>query len=128
MDVPYLNILVCLPELIEQGCPVVAVVKFVNHDGEVRAVDAAIGSNLMQVALDNGIDEILAECGGACSCATCHCYIDDAWVSKVPPADPIETSMLGCVLEQKANSRLSCQIIVSDDLDDLTVHLPAAQY
>lgn len=105
-----------------------AVVKFVNHDGEVRAVDAAIGSNLMQVALDNGIDEILAECGGACSCATCHCYIDDAWVSKVPPADPIETSMLGCVLEQKANSRLSCQIIVSDDLDDLTVHLPAAQY
>lgn len=105
-----------------------ALVKFVNHDGVVREVDAASGSSLMQVALDNSIDEIVAECGGACSCATCHCYVDDAWVSKLPPADPIETSMLDCVLEQKDNSRLSCQIIVSDDLDGLTVHLPAAQY
>jgi 2Fe-2S ferredoxin len=106
----------------------VALIKFVNHDGVVREADATSGSSLMQVGLDNSIDEIVAECGGAVSCATCHCYVDDAWMPKLPPADPIETAMLDCVLEQKENSRLSCQIIVSDDLDGLTVHLPAAQY
>ena len=105
-----------------------ALVKFVNHDGVVREVEAASGSSLMQVALDNGIDEIVAECGGACSCATCHCYVDEAWMSKLPPADAIEKSMLDCALEPKDNSRLSCQVIVSDELDGLTVHLPAAQY
>ncbi len=105
-----------------------ALVKFVNHDGVVREVEAASGSSLMQVALDNGIDEIVAECGGACSCATCHCYVDEAWMSKLAPADAIEKSMLDCALEPKDNSRLSWQVFVSDELDGLTVHLPAAQY
>lgn len=105
-----------------------ALVKFVNHDGTVREVDATSGSTLMQVALDNGIDEIVAECGGACSCATCHCYVDEAWVAQLPEADSIEKSMLDCVLEPKDNSRLSCQITVTDALDGLTIHLPEAQY
>jgi len=104
------------------------VVKFVTHNGDVREVDATSGTSLMQVAVDNGIDEIVAECGGACSCATCHCYIDDAWADKIPGADAIEKAMLDCVLEPKENSRLSCQVTMTDDLDGLTVHLPEAQY
>ena len=105
-----------------------AVIKFVNHDGVVREVDAASGTSLMQVALDNGIDEIVAECGGALSCATCHCYVEESWMSKLPSADPIEKSMLEFALESRENSRLSCQLIVTDELDGLTVQLPAAQY
>ena len=103
-------------------------VRFIKVNGDVREVDAVSGNTLMQAATDNGIDEIVAECGGACSCATCHCYVDEAWISKVPPADAIEKAMLDCVLEPKDNSRLSCQITVTDALDGLTVHLPAAQY
>jgi len=103
-------------------------IKFVNHDGTVREVDATSGNSLMQAAVDNGIDEIVAECGGACSCATCHCYVDEAWVAKIPAADAIEKAMLDCVLEPKDNSRLSCQITMTDDLDGVTIHLPAAQY
>ncbi|RNL65576.1 2Fe-2S iron-sulfur cluster-binding protein [Zhongshania marina] len=103
-------------------------VKFINADNEIYEVNAEIGGNLMQVALDNGIDEILGECGGSCSCATCHCYIGDDWLAKTGTPDDTEQEMLECALAQKVNSRLSCQIKITEDLDGLIVHLPEAQY
>lgn len=104
------------------------VVKFVSHDGTTTEVEAEVGTNLMQAAVDNGIDAIIAECGGACSCATCHCYIDDAWTNAVGEASATENDMLECVLDPKENSRLSCQVEVTDAMDGLVVHLPESQY
>jgi len=106
------------------------VVKFVTHNGDVREVDATSGTSLMQVAVDNGIDEIVAECGGACSCATCHCYIDEAWTDKVGgPASQAELDMLeNTAADVKPNSRLTRQIAVTPELDGLIVHMPEAQY
>ncbi len=103
-------------------------ITFVSHDGEAKEVHVESGTNLMQAAVDNGVDGILGECGGVCSCATCHCYIDDAWVSKVPAAEELETDMLDCVLEPKETSRLSCQVEVDDSLDGIVVHLPESQF
>ena len=104
------------------------VVKFVSHDGNTTEVEAAVGTNLMQAAVDNGIDAIIAECGGACSCATCHCIVDDAWVAKTGQPSDVEKDMLECVLDPQANSRLSCQVEVTDAMDGLVIHLPESQY
>ena len=82
----------------------------------------------MQGAVDNMIDGILAECGGCCSCATCHCYIEESWQDKVDPASDMETDLLDCVTDPKDTSRLSCQIKVTDALDGLIVHLPESQF
>ena len=101
---------------------------FVKADGTEIAVEAQNGSTVMQTALDNGIEEIVADCGGSCSCATCHCYIDEAWQNKLSAPDDIEVDMLDCVLERKASSRLSCQIEISDELDGLRIALPEAQF
>lgn len=103
-------------------------IKFVSHDGNEVEVEAESGTTVMQAAMDNGIDAILAECGGACSCATCHCYVDEAWTGRMPEADDIEKDMLDCVLEPKDTSRLSCQINVTDELDGVVIHLPESQY
>ncbi|QQD16898.1 2Fe-2S iron-sulfur cluster binding domain-containing protein [Spongiibacter nanhainus] len=103
-------------------------IKFVTHDGNEQEVEAESGTTVMQAAMDNGIDAILAECGGACSCATCHCYVDEAWTDRMPEADEIEKDMLDCVLEPQDNSRLSCQITVTDDLDGIVIRLPESQY
>lgn len=104
------------------------VVKFVTSDGATTEVEVEAGANLMQAAVDNGIDGIIAECGGACSCATCHCYIDDEWVSKTGAPGDTEKDMLECVLDPQANSRLSCQIEVTDAMDGLVVNIPESQY
>lgn len=82
----------------------------------------------MQAAVDNMVSGILAECGGACSCATCHCYVDDEWRAKVGDPSPAEQDLIEFVVHQKASSRLSCQIEVTDQLDGLVVHLPKSQY
>ena len=103
-------------------------IKFVTHDGNEQEVEAESGTTVMQAAMDNGIDAILAECGGACSCATCHCYVDEAWTDRMPEADEIEKDMLDCVLEPQDNSRLSCQITVTDELDGIVIRLPESQY
>ncbi|MFA7553658.1 MAG: 2Fe-2S iron-sulfur cluster-binding protein [Spongiibacteraceae bacterium] len=104
------------------------VVKFVNHDGTINEVEVTAGASLMQAAVDNGIDSIIAECGGACSCATCHCYIDDAWVEAVGQPGETEKDMLECVIDPQPNSRLSCQVHITDELDGLVVKLPESQY
>jgi len=104
------------------------VVTYISADGAINEIEVTSGTSVMQGAVDNMIDGIVAECGGSCSCATCHCYVDEAWQDKVSPASEMEKDMLECVLEQQANSRLSCQITVTDELDGLVVKLPASQF
>lgn len=103
-------------------------VKFISHDGIESEVHVPSGTTVMHAAVDNGISGILADCGGACSCATCHCYVDEAWVAKVSEADDVESQMLEFVMDPQPNSRLSCQIVVEDELDGLVVRLPEKQF
>ena len=102
-------------------------VKFIDANGIETEVEANAGDNLMEVAVHNMIDGIIAECGGSCSCATCHCYIDSAWLDKVEPAAEYESSMLECVAHSEPNSRLSCQVELTQDLDGIVVRLPKSQ-
>lgn len=103
-------------------------VKYIEADGREYEVEIAEGSTLMQGAMDNMIDGILAECGGACSCATCHCYVDEAWTGKTGEVGDMEKEMLDAVMDQKDTSRLSCQIAVTAEMDGLVVRLPESQY
>lgn len=106
-----------------------ALVTYVEYDGARHEIDVPDGDSVMQGAINNGIDAIAAECGGGLACATCHCYVDDAWIDKVGTPSVPETEMLDAVAsERKVSSRLSCQITVSDALDGLVVYLPEAQY
>lgn len=105
-----------------------ALVTFIDPAGTSHEVNIENGTSLMQAALDNGIDGIVAECGGACSCATCHIYLDEAWVAKAGQPSDIERDMLECVIDPEPTSRLSCQVIVSDELDGMVVTIPQAQY
>lgn len=101
---------------------------YVTHDGNMFEADVPTGSSVMQGAIDNGIDGILAECGGNQSCATCHCYVDEAWIEKTGVAEGVEFEMVAATANPKPNSRLSCQITVTDDMEGLTVNLPETQY
>lgn len=105
-----------------------ALITFIDHNDQAFEVNATEGVSVMQAAVENGIDGIVAECGGACSCATCHVYVEEAWVEKTGQASDIEKDMLECVLEPAGNSRLCCQIEVTNDLDGLIVRMPASQY
>jgi 2Fe-2S ferredoxin len=102
-------------------------VTFIQADGSSSEVEALSGDSVMETAIDNDIRGIVAECGGACSCATCHVYVEDAWLSKLPDPDALEDGMLDCVIDRRPNSRLSCQIRVRDDIDGLTVRIPESQ-
>lgn len=103
-------------------------ITFVSHDGASVEVDAQSGVSLMQVAVANGVAGIIGECGGVCSCATCHCYVDDAWAGQIAAPDNQERNMLECVLDPEPTSRLSCQVKVSDALEGAVIRLPASQY
>jgi ferredoxin, 2Fe-2S len=103
-------------------------VTYIQADGQRQEVNLEPGISLMQGAVDNMIDGIVAECGGLCSCATCHCYIDETWISQLEVASEMEIDLLDCVSEPKENSRLSCQVTVSESLDGLVVYLPASQF
>lgn len=102
-------------------------VNFVDHAGKTVTVDAEDGSTVMETAIRNDIPGIVAECGGSCACATCHVYVDDAWIEKVGKAGPLEEDMLDFAYDVRPNSRLSCQITVSAELDGLTVTTPEQQ-
>jgi 2Fe-2S ferredoxin len=102
-----------------------AKINFVDHSGETRSIDAEIGSTVMEVAIRNSIPGIEAECGGACACATCH--VDEAWREKVGAPTPMEEDMLDFGYDVRPNSRLSCQIKVTDALDGLVVVTPERQ-
>ena len=101
---------------------------YLTPDGTRHEVDVPNGYSVMEGAINNNIDGIVAECGGACACATCHSYIDDAWTDKLSEMDDMEDSMLDAAFERKANSRLTCQIEVSDELDGLVVHVAENDY
>lgn len=102
-------------------------IKFIQHDGAEQEVHVSPGTSVMHAAIDNAVSGILADCGGACSCATCHCYVDEAWQDKTGEANEVEAQMLDFVMEPQPNSRLSCQIVVSDGLDGLVIRLPEGQ-
>jgi 2Fe-2S ferredoxin len=104
-----------------------AKITFIDHEGTPRPVEAEIGSTVMENAIKHGIPGIEAECGGACACATCHVYVDEAWTEIVGKPSPMEEDMLDFGFDVKANSRLSCQIKVSAELDGLIVHTPPRQ-
>ena len=96
---------------------------YIEQDGTRKEVEADPGYTVMEVAVNNGVDGIVAECGGACACATCHGYIDEAWLDKLPEMDDMEDSMLDAAYERKDTSRLTCQIEITDALDGLVVHV-----
>jgi ferredoxin, 2Fe-2S len=102
-------------------------ITFIDSTGESRTVDAELGSTVMEVALRNGIPEIEAECGGACSCATCHVYVDAAWVAATGGPSPMEEDMLDFAYGVQPTSRLSCQIKITQELDGLVVNTPDRQ-
>lgn len=102
-------------------------ITYTEHDGTVRTVEAEVGATVMETAIRNSVPGIVAECGGACSCATCHVHVDEAWSAKVGPPSPMEEDMLDFAFDVKPTSRLSCQIKVSDELDGLIVRTPSQQ-
>lgn len=93
----------------------------VNRDGQENTVEAETGLSVMEVIRDNGFDELLALCGGCCSCATCHIYVDEDWAGKLPSISEDENDLLDSSDHRSAASRLSCQISVTDDLDGMRV-------
>ena len=102
-------------------------ITFIEAPGKSRTVDAEDGSTVMETALRNGVPGIEAECGGACACATCHVYVADAWIEKLPKAEQMEEDMLDFAFDVRPGSRLSCQIKVSAAMDGLTVTTPEKQ-
>jgi 2Fe-2S ferredoxin len=102
-------------------------ITFIDQDGNAREIDAEAGSTVMETAINNDIPGILATCGGSCSCATCHVYVDDSWVDKLPPPELEEMDMLDTAHDLQENSRLSCQIKVTEELDGLIVTTPPRQ-
>ncbi|MBB4010312.1 2Fe-2S iron-sulfur cluster-binding protein [Allorhizobium taibaishanense] len=99
----------------------------VAFDGTRFDLDAADGSTVMENAVRNSVPGIDAECGGACACATCHVYVDDAWAEKTGGPAPMEEDMLDFASDVRPNSRLSCQIKIGPALDGLVVHVPERQ-
>lgn len=102
-------------------------ITFIEHDGTEHTIEAESDRSLMQVALDNLVPGIDADCGGECSCATCHVIVSDEWFEKVGPPGSSEASMLALTPELSQSSRLSCQIKINSNLDGLRVRLPEFQ-
>ena len=102
-------------------------ITFNDAAGQSRTIEAEPGMTVMEAAMKNGIPGIDAECGGACACATCHVYIDDAWFEKTGKKDIMEEDMLDFAFDVRKTSRLSCQIFIKPELDGLVVTTPAKQ-
>ena len=105
-----------------------AKITYIEHGGKEHTVDVASGLTVMEGARDNNVPGIEADCGGACACSTCHVYVDETWVDKLPTKDPMEEDMLDFAWEPNpTTSRLTCQVKVTDALDGLVVKLPEKQ-
>jgi 2Fe-2S ferredoxin len=104
-----------------------AKITYIEINGDEHVLDLMPGTSVMQGAVGQGIRGIIADCGGACSCATCHVYVDPAWLDKVGEKGDMEEVMLEEVCDPQPNSRLSCQIQITEELDGLVVRLPAKQ-
>src|SRR5712672_2432229 len=105
-----------------------AKIHFVDHSGETRTIDVENGATVMEAAIRNAIPGIEAECGGACACATCHVFVDEAWFEKTGGPAEMEEDMLDFAFDVRPTSRLSCQIKVTDALDGLIVRVPEKQF
>ena len=104
-----------------------AKIKYIEHSGKQHEIDVANGLSVMEGAVQNDIPGIEADCGGGMACATCHVYVKEDWFNKLPKKAEGEDDMLDQAYEPSPNSRLSCQITVSDELNGLVVHLPEKQ-
>ena len=102
-------------------------VTIVEHDGAIHELVSEDGESVMEAALKGGVESIVAECGGACGCATCHVYVDEAWVEKLPAKQIEEEEQLDLAADVRPESRLSCQIFMTNELDGLVVRTPANQ-
>jgi ferredoxin, 2Fe-2S len=102
-------------------------VTYIQPDGTSKTVDVRAGTTVMEAAVDNDVAGIVAECGGACSCATCHVYVDPEWAEQLKAPDPQEDGMLECVIDRRPTSRLSCQIVLTPALDGLVVRVADEQ-
>ena len=104
-----------------------AKIKYTTHDNQKFEVEVQNGLTVMEGAVQNNIPGIDADCGGGMACATCHVYVKEDWFNKIPKKEDGEEDMLDMEFEPKKNSRLSCQLIVSDELEGLTVDIPSKQ-
>ena len=102
-------------------------ITYIEKNGNEHVVEAEVGLSVMEAAIRNLVPGIDADCGGACACATCHVYVDPAWLDKLGKKQSMEESMLDFAYEPKENSRLSCQIPITAALDGLVVRLPDMQ-
>jgi 2Fe-2S ferredoxin len=104
-------------------------ITYIQPDGTERSLDLAAGVTAMAGAVQNNVGGIEAECGGCCSCATCHVYVDEAWIDRLPPPDETEQELLsGTAAERRPTSRLSCQITMAPALDGLVLRIPDRQF
>ena len=104
-----------------------AKIKYIDFQGNSKTIEIENGLTVMEGAIQNNIPGIDADCGGSMACATCHVYVEEKWLNKIPEAEEAEVDMIDMAIEPKKNSRLSCQIIVSDELEGLTITTPAQQ-
>ena len=104
-----------------------AKITYIENNGTNHTVDVQNGLTVMEGAVQNNIPGIDADCGGSMACATCHVYVKEDWLNKLPKKEDGEEDMLDMAFEPKQNSRLSCQLVVSDDLDGLIVSIPSKQ-
>ena len=102
-------------------------ITYITHENKTHTIDVQNGLTVMEGAVQNDIPGIDADCGGGMACATCHVYVKEEWFDKLPKKEDGEEDMLDMAFEPKKNSRLSCQLIVSDDLDGLIVNIPSKQ-
>jgi len=102
-------------------------IKFIESNGTEHTVQAQVGQSVMQAAVDNRMPGILGDCGGSCSCATCHAYVEEEWIPHMPAPESYEQEMLTCALDVRPESRLTCQIHVTPELDGLVIRLPETQ-
>ena len=98
-------------------------ITYLDTAGTRLDLDLPVGSTVMEGAIDNGVAGLIAECGGACACATCHVYVEAEWLGRLSPMQDMEDAMLDAASSRQPNSRLSCQLEVSDELNGLTVHI-----
>jgi len=103
-------------------------ITYIDESGTEREVEVPAGWSVMEGAVKNLIPGIDADCGGACACATCHVYVDPQWLAKLPPKEEMEETMLDFAQDVRSNSRLSCQIRVTPELDGLIVTTPKSQH
>ncbi len=104
-----------------------AKITYKDHEGGSRTIEVENGLSVMEGAIQKEVPGIDADCGGSMACATCHVYVEEKWLNKLPKAEDAEVDMIDMAYEPKKNSRLSCQLIVSDELDGLTITTPAKQ-